>query len=138
MSFGMTASNSEIANRKTVVRDAMIALSGLALATTLFAATAAQAQQAQQVDQRGAIYNCQNGAQMTVVFQRDGFGNITLRYVYDGPNSAMRTMRPVGHINNGNFVDGQNRINVLNNNAMTLSYVEGPDFFDRCTAFQTF
>jgi hypothetical protein len=114
----------------------MPGLARLALAGALLVGLTATSADAQQ--QRGMRYNCQNGAQMTVIFQRAANGTISLRYVYDGPDSAMRTMQIVGHPDNGNFVDGQNRITVLNQNPGTISYVEGSDLSDTCTVFQQF
>ncbi|MEZ5876665.1 MAG: hypothetical protein R3D43_02255 [Tepidamorphaceae bacterium] len=113
----------------SVLAGASALLAG-ALLFAMLAATPAQAQQA------GFRYNCKNGPQMTVIFIRNG-NQYMARYVYDGPDSAMRTAQIAGHPDNGNFVDGGNRINILNNNPRTISYVE-PTFQDRCTAFQQF
>ncbi|MEQ8824316.1 MAG: hypothetical protein RIC14_08070 [Filomicrobium sp.] len=73
-------------------------------------------------------YNCQNGPQMTVIYR----GN-TLRYVYDGPDSAMRTMR-AHKGNRRHFKDGPNSI-TLEPNRGTVDYREGNDLYDRCKAF---
>ncbi|MCB1478468.1 MAG: hypothetical protein KDJ62_06275 [Rhodobiaceae bacterium] len=113
----------------SVLAGASALLAG-ALLFAMLAATPAQAQQA------GFRYNCKNGPQMTVIFIRNG-NQYMARYVYDGSDSAMRTAQIAGHPDNGNFVDGGNRINILNNNPRTISYVE-PTFQDRCTAFQRF
>ena len=73
-------------------------------------------------------YNCQNGPQMTVVYR----GN-SLRYVYDGPDSAMRTMRPFRG-NQRHFKDGSNSI-TLEPDRNTVDYREGEDLYDRCRRF---
>lgn len=80
---------------------------------------------------KGVRYNCGNGPQMTVIYQGS-----SLRYVYDGPDSAMRTM----HTYKGNkrhFKDGANSI-TLEPDRNTVDYREGNDFYDRCKAFQRF
>lgn len=73
-------------------------------------------------------YNCKNGPQLTVVYKGS-----SLRYVYDGPKSAMRTMR-VFKGNRRHFKDGRNSI-TLEPNRKTVDYREGSDFYDRCKAF---
>lgn len=73
-------------------------------------------------------YNCQNGPQLTVIYRGD-----SLRYVYDGPDSAMRTM----HAYRGNrrhFKDGPNSI-TLEPDRKLVDYREGNDLYDRCRAF---
>ena len=73
-------------------------------------------------------YNCQNGPQLTVIYRGDA-----LRYVYDGPDSAMRTMRAYRG-NRRHFKDGPNSI-TLEPNRSLVDYREGNDLFDRCRAF---
>ena len=65
---------------------------------------------------------------MTVVYR----GN-SLRYVYDGPDSAMRTMRPFRG-NQRHFKDGSNSI-TLEPDRNTVDYREGEDLYDRCRRF---
>jgi hypothetical protein len=73
-------------------------------------------------------YNCQNGPQLTVIYRGDA-----LRYVYDGPDSAMRTMRAYRG-NRRHFKDGPNSI-TLEPNRSLVDYREGNDLYDRCRAF---
>lgn len=94
-------------------------LMATALASTTTAASAA-----------GLRYNCQNGPELTVIFQ-----GTTLRYVYDGPDSAMRTMRASPN-NPRRFSDGTNTITLRPNRA-TVDYREA-NFADRCTAYHGF
>ena len=126
----MTVQAVKTPKRRMSVLAGASALLGGALISAMLTATPAQAKQT------GYRYNCKNGPQMTVIFIRNG-NQYMARYVYDGPDSAMRTAQIAGHPDNGNFVDGGNRINILNNNPRTISYVE-PTFQDRCTAFQKF
>ncbi len=98
------------------------------LALTAFAASAS-AQMA------GVRYNCQNGPQMTVIYQQSN-GQYSLRYVYDGPESAMRTMVSA-NVHHKHFKDGPNSI-TLEPDTNTVDYREGNDFYDRCTAFERF
>jgi len=94
----------------------------LALATVLASPAAAV---------EGVRYNCGNGPQMTLIFH----GN-SVDYVYDGPDSAMRT----AHAHRGNdrhFKDGANSI-TLEPDRNTVDYREGEDFYDRCKAFEKF
>lgn len=76
-------------------------------------------------------YNCQNGPQMTVIYIRKN-GKMALRYVYDGPRSAMRLMRPYKG-NMKHFKDGKNSI-TLEPDTKTIDYREGEDLYDRCKA----
>lgn len=98
------------------------------LALTAFAASAS-AQTA------GVRYNCQNGPQMTVIYQQSN-GQYSLRYVYDGPESAMRTMVSA-NVYNKHFKDGPNSI-TLEPDTNMVDYREGNDLYDRCTAFERF
>lgn len=85
-------------------------------------------QQAPSSGPQGKVrYNCQNGPQMTVVYRRN-----SLHYVYDGPDSAMRTMRPFRG-NQRHFKDGANSI-TLEPDINTVDYREG-DLYDRCRRY---
>lgn len=96
---------------------------GIAIATATVMAfpTAASAQSGK------VVYNCQNGPPMTVVYASDGR---SLRYVYDGPDSAMRTM-VARKGSKSHFKDGQNSIR-LKSGRRSVEYREGGDLFDRC------
>jgi hypothetical protein len=109
----------------------MVAVGRTKVSTGLIAGTLLLAASVNGASAAGLRYNCQNGPQLTVIFSEP-----TLRYVYDGPDSAMRTMRAVP----GNprlFRDGRNSITLRPNRAR-VEYREGQDLFDRCTAFHGF
>jgi hypothetical protein len=97
---------------------------GAGLMATALASTTTDASAA------GLRYNCQNGPELTVVFEGD-----TLQYVYDGDESAMRTMR-VSPKSPRRFIDGTNSITLQPNRA-TVVYREA-NFSDRCTAYHGF
>jgi membrane-bound inhibitor of C-type lysozyme len=105
---------------------ALTALAAVTIATATFAA-------APDAEAAGLRYNCQNGPELTVIFNEPN--ETRLRYVYDGPDSAMRTMR-VSPNNPRRYSDGRATITLRPNRA-TVEYREA-DFFDRCTAYHGF
>jgi hypothetical protein len=107
-------------------RHAFTALAAL----TFSAATLAYAPSA---EASGLRYNCQNGPELTVIF--DDENETRLRYVYDGPDSAMRTMR-MSPNNPRRFSDGRATLTLRPNRA-TVEYREA-NFTDRCTAYHGF
>ena len=84
---------------------------------------------------RTVEYDCQNGPPLIVTYQRQG-NTLSLRYVYDGPRSAMRKMR-MHRGNKRHFKDGANSI-TLEPNPGLVDYREGNDLYDRCRAVSGF
>ena len=96
------------------------------------AAVSMTAQPAEAAAKRTLVkYDCQNGPQMTVIYIQNN-GKMALRYVYDGPRSAMRLMRPFKG-NMKHFKDGKNSI-TLEPDTKTVDYREGENLYDRCKA----
>ena len=95
------------------------------------AAISMTAQPAEAAQRTLVKYSCQNGPQMTVIYIQNN-GRMALRYVYDGPRSAMRLMRPYKG-NMKHFKDGENSI-TLEPDTKTVDYREGENLYDRCKA----
>lgn len=103
------------------------------LAAAAFGAFLTFGSQQAAAETRVVEFNCQNGPQLTVAFTRHSGDNISVRYVYDGPRSAMRSMRRTHH---NHFRDGRNWLAIQQQQGV-VEYGEGQDLFDRCTAFNT-